>query len=846
MAVRVDIFRLTPNTYIHVLDTNTNVTHLITGPATFTRQRHQKITKNVTKMTVIPPNHYVVINSPAIYRDGKPVVDKFGQVKNRRGDEEIRTRETFRVPFPLCPGEQLKGAVSPLEIVAKDNALRLRADRQVPGKNVGDEWHFHGPGMYVPQVGVTRMSRVSALIIAQDSALLVRAENDCVDHKGNGRRTGEQWLIRTPGAYIPSVNETVVSTIKAQIITARTALHMRAKRSYTDVYGIPRKAGDEWLITNQLSALHITDVDEELVGPVQLTVLTNRQFCVITNPYLDGQQRLGSEVLRKGATCFFLSPGESLRDGIQDVHILSDRTALLLRTNEAFLDHTPHHLLKLAEGQNGPVQRAPGDLWMVYGPCEYIPSVEVEVVERRMSRSLSSTDGIYVRNNQSGQVRTVSGRQYMLAPQETLWSKELPMEVEMCVATQHTAGGDGYIVHKRTRPVQIPRDKTRLVTFRMPSNTVSQIYDYKRKKSRVVFGPNLMKLDPEEQFTVIHLSGGKPKKANAITSIALNLGPDFMSDRIVVETSDHARLRLGLCYQWHFDVGQDEQKVQEMFSIHDFIGDACKYVASRVRNTVASKSFDHFHKHSARIINAAVFGETPKPLRFKNNLVVTTVDIQSVEPVDPNTREFLQRCVTQAIQITTRSLEAKAKHLAHEEEEMAKGQLEQQNLKNSSTAEGWRKELLAYEAENAEIQSRGDATASAKARAKAAEIDAMANIQAATARAKVTEIMSHAELKQLEEERQVSLNYQQHLNELEVSKKAALAQIESSKFAKTVGAIGSDTIASIARAGPEMQAELLNGLGLKGFLVTDGSNPVNLFQTASQMITPGGAGVGMA
>jgi len=40
----------------------------------------------------------------------------------------------------------------------------------------------------------------------------------------------------------------------------------------------------------------------------------------------------------------------------------------------------------------------------------------------------------------------------------------------------------------------------------------------------------------------------------------------------------------------------------------------------------------------------------------------------------------------------------------------------------------------------------------------------------------------------------------------------------------------------MARAGPEMQAKLLQGLGLKGFLVTDGKNPINLFNTAQGMI----------
>jgi major vault protein len=40
----------------------------------------------------------------------------------------------------------------------------------------------------------------------------------------------------------------------------------------------------------------------------------------------------------------------------------------------------------------------------------------------------------------------------------------------------------------------------------------------------------------------------------------------------------------------------------------------------------------------------------------------------------------------------------------------------------------------------------------------------------------------------------------------------------------------------MARAGPETQAKLLQGLGLKGFVITDGKNPVNLFNTANGML----------
>lgn len=41
----------------------------------------------------------------------------------------------------------------------------------------------------------------------------------------------------------------------------------------------------------------------------------------------------------------------------------------------------------------------------------------------------------------------------------------------------------------------------------------------------------------------------------------------------------------------------------------DFVGDACKSIASRVRGLTSGKSFDDFHKHSAELIHLACFGK---------------------------------------------------------------------------------------------------------------------------------------------------------------------------------------------------------------------------------------------
>lgn len=78
----------------------------------------------------------------------------------------------------------------------------------------------------------------------------------------------------------------------------------------------------------------------------------------------------------------------------------------------------------------------------------------------------------------------------------------------------------------------------------------------------------------------------------------------------------------------------------------------------------------------------------------QNNLVITSIDIQSVEPVDQRTRESLQKSVQLAIEITTNSQEAAAKHEAERLEQEAKGRLDRQKINDESEAEKSRRELL--------------------------------------------------------------------------------------------------------------------------------------------------------
>jgi len=840
------VFRLAPFTYIHVLDVTTNITRVEVGPNTFIKQDNEKVIEGPNGMVTIPPRHYVVIKNPALRNDaGDYVYDIVAdqkQIKLRHAEKEIRLSQD---PFALFPGEQIVGQITPLTVVPTDTALRLRAILDFKSSNgnqyvAGDEWLFKGPATYTPAVEVQVEDTIVASVIGPNQALCIRARKDLTDSKGVSRVTGEEWLVTDPGAYLPGVFEDVVGAINAVVLTDSRALHLKALRTYKDVYGKERKNGDEWLITNNVTETHIPDVYEEAVAQVDITTLSNREYCVIEDPCDDkGRPQLGSKKLVTGPVSFFVQPGESLENGIQQFYILGEDEGLVLKAHELFEDTVTDSTDK--------VIRRPGDRWMIRGPTDYVPRVEVEVVEIRKAVPLDENEGIYVRNIQTGKVRTVIGQTYMLNENEQLWDKELGSEVEALLAKAQDDGVKGpHLVRGKQdshqEKIKMSRVKHRVVTFRVPHNGAVQMYDYTTKKARVVFGPELVVLGPDEQFTKLSLSGGKPKHPNVIKCLCLLLGPDFCTDIITIETADHARLQLQLSYNWRFDVEHSEDGAAKLFTVSDFVGDLCKAVASRIRGAVAGVQFDDFHKNSAKIIRTSVFGtsadgKVKEEFRFPaNGLVITSVDIQNVEPVDQRTRDALQKSVQLAIEITTNSQEAAASHEAQRLEQEAKGRLERQRISDQAQAEEARKELLVLQANSAAVESTGQATAEAQSRAEAARIEGQAAVDQAQLKAQAMKIEAEAELQRLQSARQAELDFIKQSNALEVEKAAKMADVEQARFASMVQAIGADTLQAIAVSGPETQAKLLGSLGIKSTLITDGKSPINLFQTATGLL----------
>jgi len=842
------MFRIPPYHYLHVLDQTTNVTRLEIGPQTFVKKDNEIVVRNPEKMVIVPPRHFCVISNPVMKNEDKQILmDNLGQARLQHAEDEVRLQQE---PFPLYPGEDMKVKVTLLTVVPALTALRLKVTRDYVDKDqlqrrAGDEMLFEGPGTYIPRKEVEVIGQHKAIVIMPNTAVRLRATRETTDRGGVNRVAGEEWMVKKNGAYLPGVYEEVVETCKAYLITEKTAVHVSATQTFTDEAGKQRKSGEEYLVTVDDMEAFIPGVYEQVIKIIDITTLTNRQYCVIVNPVgANGKPQLGSKRLVKGEKSFFLQPGELLENGVQDVFVLGENEGIVLKALEAHKD----------KFVNPPVERKPGDKWMLTGPLEYIPTIEVEVLSTRKAIPLHQNEGIYVRNTNTGKVEAVIGKTYMLKEDEELWEKKLPLIVKTLLSSESHTAADKHYSKEWKNPnkenvsedtVVDTWDATKVVTFQVPHNAAVQLYDYKSKMSRVVFGPDLVMLGPDEQFTQLSLSAGNPKKPNMWKAIALWLSPIFTSDIIVVETSDHARLQLDLQYNRHFEIEDftNQAEASKLFCVGDFVGDLCKAMASRIRGAVSSITFDDFHKNSAKIIEVAVFGmdletkQIRKRIKFPaNNFVVTSVDIKSVEPVDQRTRDSLLKSVTLAIEITTQSQEAAARREAERHEQESQGKLERQRIEDEAAAEKARRGLLALQAESAAIESTGQAKAEAFGRAEAARIEAESAVQEARLKAEAHKIETEAELERMNAARKSDVRFSLQQNNLEIEKAEKMAKIETDKFNQMVAALGTETIRAMSSGPQDHQVKMLQSLGLSSTLITDGKTPINLLNTAGGLL----------
>ena len=76
-------------------------------------------------------------------------------------------------------------------------------------------------GTYIPKKEVVVEETIRATIIKPNQAIKLRARKECIDREGNARVTGEEWLVKKTGAYLPGAYEEVVDIVNAYVLTEK-------------------------------------------------------------------------------------------------------------------------------------------------------------------------------------------------------------------------------------------------------------------------------------------------------------------------------------------------------------------------------------------------------------------------------------------------------------------------------------------------------------------------------------------------------------------------------------------------------------------------------------------------
>lgn len=110
------------------------------GPNIYIRKEHENVLEGPSDMIKLGPRlscrcklltnyrQYCIISNPVVMKkNGQPQLTEFGQIKNRFGEQEVRTAESHPDPFPLYPGEELTEKINNYIIITQNQALRLVA-----------------------------------------------------------------------------------------------------------------------------------------------------------------------------------------------------------------------------------------------------------------------------------------------------------------------------------------------------------------------------------------------------------------------------------------------------------------------------------------------------------------------------------------------------------------------------------------------------------------------------------------------------------------------------------------------------------------------------------------------
>ena len=326
----------------------------------------------------------------------------------------------------------------------------------------------------------------------------------------------------------------------------------------------------------------------------------------------------------------------------------------------------------------------------IYYPREEHAIVRYDGQEKHFAVAVPAGEARYVMNRKTGEIRMARGPAMLLPnPIEEIFVRRVLSDREC--ATWYPGNADvlAYNHSLRMREdsrAQYPKTREVVMATRyegVPSISVWTGYAVlivdKQGRRRVEQGPKNLLLEYDERLEVIQLSTGTPKTDDRLVeTVFLRVLNNKVSDRCVVETSDHVRVTLSYALQASF-----EGESHAWFEVENYVKFLCEHVRSVLKGSVKKQSIEAFYGRSVDVIRDAILGAEIKDAARKgmklaqNGMHVTDVEILDVTIDDEGIAELLGAAQHEAVEANIQVLRAmRSLDLTAKQESITRGEAE--------------------------------------------------------------------------------------------------------------------------------------------------------------------------
>jgi major vault protein len=193
---------------------------------------------------------------------------------------------------------------------------------------------------------------------------------------------------------------------------------------------------------------------------------------------------------------------------------------------------------------------------------------------------------------------------------------------------------------------------------------------------RVEQGPKNLLFGYDETLEVVQLSTGTPKTTDKlIDTVFLRVLNNKVSDRCIVETSDHVSVTLKYSMRVNF-----EGEPLRWFEVENYVKFLCDHVRSVLKGVVKKQPIDVFYAQSVEIIRDAILGTGEKRVGMlfpENGMRITDVELLGVKIDDVDIAELLNEAQHEAVEANVAVLRARrGLELTQKQEAINRGEAE--------------------------------------------------------------------------------------------------------------------------------------------------------------------------